>query len=135
MRDHTSVHATAQIQVQHSEAKALDQTESPALFEVSLKESFKGDIEGTSTVRALQTRLNDGSANMVSVQRFCGRLDDRQGTFVLHGSEVIENGKITATWFVVPGSGTADLVGLRGDGGFEGDFGKSSTGWLDYWFE
>jgi hypothetical protein len=51
------------------------------------------------------------------------------------GSEIVENGKIKATWFVVPGSGTDDLSGLRGEGGFEGDFGKGSDATLDYWFE
>jgi uncharacterized protein DUF3224 len=45
------------------------------------------------------------------------------------------DGKIKARWFVVPGSGTGDLSGLRGEGGFEGDFGKGSDGTLDYWFE
>ena len=29
----------------------------------------------------------------------------RQGTFVLQGQEAVENGKIKATWFVVPGCG------------------------------
>jgi hypothetical protein len=24
---------------------------------------------------------------------------------------------------------------LRGEGGFEGDFGKGSRGWLEHWFE
>jgi hypothetical protein len=43
--------------------------------------------------------------------------------------------KTKATWFVVPGSGRGDLSGLRGEGGFEGDFGKGSDGTLDYWFE
>ena len=43
---------------------------------------------------------------------------------MLHGSEIVENGRIKATWFVVPGSGTGDLSGLRGEGGFEGEFGK-----------
>jgi hypothetical protein len=68
---------------------------------------------------------------MVSMQRFCGKLGGRQGTFVLQGAEIVENGKIKATWFVVPGSGTGDLSGLRGEGGFEGDFGKGSNGrWI-----
>ena len=49
--------------------------------------------------------------------------------------ETVEDGKIKATWFVIPGSGTSDLSGLRGEGVFEGDFGKGSDGWLDYWFE
>jgi hypothetical protein len=38
--------------------------------------------------------------------------------------QIVENGKIKATWFVVPGSGTGDLSGLRGEGDFEGQFGK-----------
>ena len=72
---------------------------------------------------------------MISMQRFSGKLGGRQGSFVLSGQETVENGKIKATWRVVPGSGTGDLAGLRGKGGFEGDFGKGSDGWLDYWFE
>jgi hypothetical protein len=71
----------------------------------------------------------------VSGKGFRGKLGGRQGTFVLQGQEVVENGKIKATWFVVPGSGTGDLSGLRGEGGFAGDFGKGSDGTLDYWFE
>jgi len=54
---------------------------------------------------------------------------------VLKGSETIEDGAITASWSVVPGSGAGDLTGLRGDGGFEGRFGEGSQGWLNYWFE
>jgi hypothetical protein len=69
------------------------------------------------------------------MQRFRGKLGGRQGTFVLQGTEIVRNGKVRATWFVVPGSGTGDLSGLRGEGGFEGDFGKGSHGMLDYWFE
>jgi hypothetical protein len=57
------------------------------------------------------------------------------GAFVLQGSEIVQNGKIKARWFVVPGSGTGELSGLRGEGGFEGDFGNGSNGTLDYWFE
>jgi hypothetical protein len=72
---------------------------------------------------------------MVSVQRFRGKLHGRESSFVLQGSEIVEAGRIKATWFVVPGSGTGDLAGLGGEGGFEGDFGKGSDGWLDYWFE
>jgi hypothetical protein len=149
MRNHESLHAIGQSQteprtraraeakiaVQSSEAEPYDQTESPSLMEIRLTETFTGDIEGESPVRALQVLRDDKSASLVSVQRFRGRLGGRQGTFVLQGSEIVENGKIKATWFVVPGSGTGDLSGLRGEGGFEGEFGKRSDGTLDYWFE
>ena len=131
----TRAHAEAKITVQSSEATPYDQTASPVLMEIRLSETFTGDIDGESPARALQVLRDDKSANLVSVQRFRGKLSGREGTFVLQGSENVENGKIKATWFVVPGSGTGDLSGLRGEGGFEGDFGKGSNGWLDYWFE
>ena len=131
----TRTRAEAKISVQSSEAKPYDQARTPVLVEIRLNETFTGDIDGESTVRALQVQRDDGSASMVSVQRFCGKLHGRQGTFVLQGSEIVENGKINATWFVVRRSGTGDLSGLRGEGGFEGHFGKASIGTLDYWFE
>jgi len=104
-------------------------------MEINLTERFTGEIEGESQVRALQVLRDDKSASLVSMQRFRGKLGGREGTFVLQGSEMVENGKIKATWFVVPGSGTGDLSRLRGEGGFKGEFGKGSDGWLDYWFE
>jgi hypothetical protein len=127
--------AKAKITVQSSKAQPYDQTASPALMELHLTESFTGDIDGESPVRALQVLRDDHSASLVSLQRFHGKLGGRQGTFVLQGEEIVENGKIKATWFVVRGSGTGDLFGLRGEGGFEGEFGKGSEGTLDYWFE
>ena len=127
--------AKAKIAVHSSEAKPYDQTASPALVEIHLRESFTGDIEGESPVRALQVLRDDKSACLVSLQRFRGKLGGRQGSFVLQGAEIVENGKIKARWSVVPGSGTDGLSGLRGEGGFEGEFGKGSDGMLDYWFE
>jgi hypothetical protein len=133
---HTRARAKATITVDNSEAKPYDQSASPALMEIRLSETFTGDINGESPVRALQVLRDDQSASLVSVQRFSGTMGGRQGTFVLQGSETVENnGKIRATWFVVPGSATGDLFGLRGEGGFEGRFGKGSDGTLDYWFE
>jgi hypothetical protein len=127
--------AIAKVAVRSSEANPYDQTASPALVEVHLSETFTGDIVGESPVRALEVLRDDRSASLVSVQRFRGKLDGRQGTFVLQGQEIVENGKVKAKWFVVPGSGTGDLSGLRGEGGFEGQFGKGSDATLDYWFE
>ena len=147
MNDRDSVHpigqsqarprtrAKAKITVRSSEVEPYDQTASPALVEIRLTETFAGDIEGESPVRALQVLRDDKSACLVSMQRFRGRLGGRHGTFVLQGSEIVENGKIKATWSVVPGSGTGGLSGLRGEGGFEGEFGRGSDGTLDYWFE
>ena len=128
-------HATAKVTVQSSKTMPFDQTASPGLLEIRLTETFAGDIDGESTVRALEIARDDQSAEMVSVQRFRGTLSGRRGSVVLQGSEKISNGKIKATWVVIRGSGTGELTGLRGEGGFEGEFGKGSNGTLDYWFE
>ena len=127
--------AKAKITVQSSEGKPYDQTAGLALIELHLNETFTGDLDGQSPVRALEVLRNDKSASLVSLQRFNGKLAGRQGTFVLQGQEIVQGGKIKARWFVVPGSGTGELSGLRGEGGFEGEFGKGSEGTLDYWFE
>jgi hypothetical protein len=132
---HARTRAVAKVTVQSSEADPYDQTASPALLEVRLSETFTGDLNGESPVRALEVRRDDRSASLVSVQRFRGKLNGREGSFVLQGQEIVENGTIRAKWFVVPGSGTGDLAGLRGEGGFEGHFGKGSDATLDYWFE
>lgn len=131
----TRTRAVAKVTVQSSEATPYDQTAGPALFEIRLNETFSGNIDGISPVRALEIRHDDRSASLISLQRFRGKLDGRAGTFVLQGQEDMKNGKIKGTWFVVPGSGTGDLCGLRGEGGFEGRFGEGSEAMLDYWFE
>lgn len=134
-RRHMRIHAKAEITVQSSHAEPFDESGGPKLMEVHIRETFSGDIEGESTVRALQTLHPDKSASLVSLQRVTGTLGGRRGSFVLQGSETIADGAIRASWSVVPGSGTGELEGLRGEGGFEGRFGEGSRGVLDYWFE
>src|SRR6266480_4197956 len=72
----TRARAKAKITVQSSETKPYDRTASPALMEIRLSETFTGDIDGESPVRALQTLRDDHSASLVSVQRFRGKLGD-----------------------------------------------------------
>ena len=127
--------ARFRIAVRSSESLHYGETMSPALVELKLHAVFAGDLVGDSPVRALQVLHEDGSASMVSAQRFRRTLGARRGTFVLQGSETVTNGKITAKWSVVIDSGTDELSGLRGEGGFEGEFGKGSVGKLEYWFE
>jgi len=92
-KPHSRSSAKAKITVESSEAQPYDQSAGPALLEMHLKETFRGDIDGESPVRALQVLRNDHSASLVSVQRFRGKLGGRQGSFVLQGQEVVENGK------------------------------------------
>jgi Protein of unknown function (DUF3224) len=47
----------------------------------------------------------------------------------------VKDGVVSGEWFVVPGSGSGGLVGLRGTGGFRADLGQGAEVTLDYWFE
>ena len=78
---------------------------------------------------------SDGTIDLPASSACSGSAENLTDVRVLQGRETVENGKITAKWFVVPGSGTGDLSGLRGEGGFAGHFGKGSDATLDYWFE
>jgi uncharacterized protein DUF3224 len=82
---------------------------------------------------------DDGSARYVRVERVIGRIGGRSGSLVLQGSGSYDQSTRTGecTWFVVPGSGTGDLRGLRGAGGFvakHADYANVPIT-LDYTFE
>jgi hypothetical protein len=83
-----------------------------------VKKSFQGDIVGESSVAYLMSYGEDGSARIVGMERIIGRIGERSGSFVLQHDGTFEGGTVTMTLVVVPGSGTGDLRGLRGDGGF-----------------
>lgn len=128
-------HATAAVTVQSSTAEPFATVGSAKLTALTLEETFTGDIEGTSQVRALQFVSADGNVSQVSLQSVRGTLNGRRGSFVLQGSGTVDKGNIESLWFIVRGSGTDELTGLRGEGGFKGQFGRGSEATLDYWFE
>src|SRR5438045_4709477 len=84
--------ATTKITVQSSETTPYE-TASPKLVEIHISEKFLGDIDGESSVRALQVQCDDKFASTVSLQRFIGKLGGRHGTLVLQGKETVQNGK------------------------------------------
>lgn len=105
------------------------------LVEIHVTEAFHGDIEGEGAVRFLQAGRPDGSASFVGIERVTGSVGGRSGTFLLQDAGTVEDGVVNGTWFVIPGSGTGDLAGLRGEGGFTAKLGSSADITLDYWFE
>lgn len=109
--------------------------EGPTLMEVQLTETFSGDIEGESTVRVIQAAHEDGAMSFVGLQRVRGSVGGRAGSFLLQPSGTVAGKETHAKWFVVPGSATGQLKGLRGDGGFQARLGEQGSFWLDYYFE
>lgn len=132
----TKHRATGHTEVRTFEPKAYDEiADGPSLSENRVSETFAGDIEGEGTVRVIQAARNDGSGTFVGIERVRGAVGGRQGSFLLQISGTDVGQERRAEWFVIPGSGTGELTGLRGDGGFTAQRGERGSIWLDYYFD
>jgi Protein of unknown function (DUF3224) len=119
-----------------SEPAIYDQPgEGPALSRIHVEEEFSGDIEGTGVVEFLQAQVSDAAASFVGIERVSGSVGGRAGTFLLQDQGTLRGTTVSGDWFVVPGSGTGELAGLRGEGGFTAELGQGADVTLDYWFE
>ncbi|WP_042420612.1 DUF3224 domain-containing protein [Streptacidiphilus anmyonensis] len=136
MRNPTTTRANAVITVATYEPTVYDKpTDGPVLTRIHVEESFSGDITADGVVEFLQSSAPDGSASFVGIERVSGSLAGRTGTFLLQDQGTVESAVVNGEWFVVPGSGTGGLTGLRGTGGFRANLGEGAEVWLDYWFE
>jgi hypothetical protein len=91
------------------------------LGRASLRKEFTGgDLEATGTVEMLSARQGESAGTYVALELINGRLGELVGTFLLqHGGTASSDGG-QRTWVeVVEGSGTGELVGLRGQGRIE----------------
>jgi uncharacterized protein DUF3224 len=128
--------ATAVITVHKYEPSAYDEpAEGLALTRIHVEESFSGDITGDGVVEFLQAAGADGSASFVGIERVNGQIGGRQGTFLLQDAGTVTGNIVSGAWFVIPRSGTGQLAGLRGEGGFRASLGEGAQVHLDYWFE
>jgi hypothetical protein len=88
----------------------------PKLTRASVTKTFAGDIAGEGHVEYLMMYGSDGSATCVGLERIVGHVAGRAGSFVLQRTGRFENGVAKESYFVIPGSGTGELRGLRGEG-------------------
>ncbi len=112
-----TTHAASTFEVKRWDEKPYDEADGNLkLTRASIAKALHGDIEGESTIEYLMDYPGDGSASFVGLERVVGRIGDRSGSFVLQHTGTDDGHTARSTWFVVPGSGTADLRGLRGGG-------------------
>jgi len=106
----------------------------PKLTTSTVANAFHGDIEGEAQLEYLMIYLADGSASFIGLEQVTGRIGDRSGSFVLRHEGKFEAMAARVSISVVPGSGTGNLTGLRGEGQFETQGGPAPYT-LDYYFE
>jgi Protein of unknown function (DUF3224) len=102
---------------------------------IHVTEDFSGDIEGEGVAEFVQTARSENEASFVGVERVAGSISGKSGTFVFQDEGTLTGKTVFGTWFVVPGSGTGELRGLRGEGGFKAELGQGADTTLDHWFE
>jgi hypothetical protein len=108
------------------------------LTRTTTTQTYSGDLTGESRGDSLMYYgPADAPVSYVGLERFTCTVAGRTGTFVAQSHGTYANGDAVTTWFVVPGSGTGELAGIRGDGGYNTADGteKSIPVTFDYYFE
>lgn len=90
----------------------------PKLTRSSIEYRFTGDIEGDAKLEYLMVYHSETSTSFVGYEQVVGQIAERSGSFVLQHTGTVDDVAAQVSWSVVTGSGTGDLAGLRGSGGF-----------------
>jgi len=129
-------HAEATFVLKSWDEKPYNEIEGvPKLTRVSSTKSYQGDIAGEGKLEYLMMYRSTGSASFIGLERVVGSVGGRSGSFVLQHSGTFEGGIARVILSVVPGSGTGDLHGMRGEGGFDVGHQEPYAMTLDYGFE
>ena len=107
-------------------------TGEPRLTHAGGTQSFSGDIEGSGSIEWLMCYLPAGTARFVGLQRIDGSMHGRRGTFVIEAIGVHDGTASQARWRIIEGTGTDDLTGITGQGGFDASGGRTVKYHLDY---
>jgi hypothetical protein len=120
--------ATATFQIEGWDEDDIMETDDGAkVTRAKVSRSFEGDIEGAGTVEWLMAYDEDGSATFVGIERIVGSIGGRTGTVVLRHVGAFDGQVAKADLLVVPGSGTGELRGVRGEGSFEAGLGPDGV--------
>lgn len=90
--------------------------------------TYSGDLEGEGRLDMLTAYTAEDAASYIGHERIVGTLHGRGGSFVLRHTGVFAEGTARTRWEVVPGSGTGELAGLTGNGGYTAGEGRSVPG-------
>ncbi len=100
----------------------------PRLARALVTNSFAGGVEAAATSCAYTIAYTgENVGTYTGMELLSGSVDGRTGSFVLEESGTFDPGGTTCRFAVVPGSGTGDLAGLSGSGGFTHRSGEASV--------
>ena len=104
------------------------------LTRAEINQSYEGSMQGESSLQYLMVYRPDGTAGFTGVERFCGTIEGRQGSFVMVHSGKFETGTASSKWCIVNGSGTDELAGIEGSGSYSAEHGGTAEYSVEYRF-
>lgn len=111
-----TLRATASFKnISHTQAEYEPASNGPPLSRINIEREFTGDLVGKSTAELQACQPSPDCFGYVGTDRFSGRLKDRAGSFVFQHGGMHEGGTLRPFGYVVTGSGTQQLTGLRGE--------------------
>lgn len=121
--------ATAAFQIASWEENAYQELAgTEKLTRTVVRQTYTGDFTGESRSDSLMYYpTNDQPVHYVGLERLSGTLAGRTGNFVVQAHGAYADGVAETNWFVVPGSGSDELAGLRGEGGYRAKSGESAV--------
>jgi hypothetical protein len=96
------------------EGKPAAEVTGAKLTRAEVSYTYQGDLEGESTVQYLMSYHENGNTPFIALERFVGRLGGRSGSVVFQHLGEADATDVKGTLTVLPGSGTGELQGLRG---------------------
>ncbi len=93
---------------------------------------FSGPLEGEGQTFYVLNYVGEKTGLFSGFTFFKGKIGDKQGSFVLADDGHFDPKAATTKWTIVAGSGTDDLAGITGTGGFSATEGLTVTFELDY---
>lgn len=99
----------------------------PRLAVATVAFAYAGDLEATSSSRAVLAYGADGTGTSLGFETVTGTLHGVAGSFVLRHEDTFSAEAVTLAYRIVPGSGTGGLEGIRGEGSTVAEHGSSAT--------
>ncbi len=133
-------HASGTYEIKSWDEKTWDgkgRTEQPGakLTHALVTFLFHGDVEAEGKTQYLMAYQDDANATYVGLLQFDGQIGGRMGTCVLKIDGAFENGAATSTMTIIPGSGTGELAGIKGQGETVAVHADTQPFTLDYDFD
>jgi hypothetical protein len=101
----------------------------PRLAHASVRNTFSGGIEAAGTLCEYSiVYVTEKTGSYAGMELITGRLDGREGSFAVEERGWFgEDGTVHCAFEVVRDSGSGELAGLRGKGGFTAHHGETTV--------